>query len=597
MKRLLFGLLTITLVALGAVHSSKDVAAQNANNFTIESFDAKYTLDQDNEGRSSLKTTETIKAVFPTYDQNHGLERAFPKKYDGHSTSLKVLSVVDGSGKKLSYSETTADDNLLLRIGDAGTYVHGAHTYVITYTQRDVTRFFSNTNDDEFYWDVNGTQWQQPMGKVSMGLHVSAKLAGQLTDNQRCYKGTVGSTDQCTISKIPQEDGTIFIAEATDMRAFENMTIAVGFKPHTFAGYQQTPGEKILVILFIIWIAVQVVGSVIAIGAIIWMLIKRYRVMNRAKGRGTIIPEYLPPNEASVLASAKMLGNVTCDMAAQIIDLAVRHYLKIYQTKDKTLFKPAEYELEIAKDTSDLRTEELRLLSDLFGGSMAIGSRFEMKKLQSNSSMSQKLTASRKALRKDVRGKYELFERAEKEARDFKLVGIIAIALGVVTLSPLIIIAAIIAFSIAYTLWPRTEKGVTLRDYLLGLKEYITVAEEDRIKMLQSPEGAEKVGVKVDKNDTKQLVTLYERVLPYAVLFNVEKEWAKQLGAYYETSSSQPDWYVGNTAFNAVVFSSALSSFSSQSSSYSSSSSSSSGGSSGGGSSGGGGGCGGGGGW
>jgi uncharacterized membrane protein len=114
--------------------------------------------------------------------------------------------------------------------------------------------------------------------------------------------------------------------------------------------------------------------------------------------------------------------------------------------------------------------------------------------------------------------------------------------------------------------------------------------------MLQSPEGAEKVG-DIDGSDSGQLVKLYERVLPYAVLFGVEKEWLKQLGAYYDTTNSQPDWYAGNSAFNAVVFASALGSFSDQSSSYGSSSSSSSGGSDGGGFSGGGGGGGGGGGW
>ena len=115
--------------------------------------------------------------------------------------------------------------------------------------------------------------------------------------------------------------------------------------------------------------------------------------------------------------------------------------------------------------------------------------------------------------------------------------------------------------------------------------------------MLQSPEGAEKLDVTVSSEDPKQLVKLYERVLPYAVLFGLEKQWSQQLGAYYEQGSVQPDWYYGNTAFNAAVFSSALNSFSVTSSSYSSASSSSSGGSNGGGFSGGGGGGGGGGGW
>jgi hypothetical protein len=106
--------------------------------------------------------------------------------------------------------------------------------------------------------------------------------------------------------------------------------------------------------------------------------------------------------------------------------------------------------------------------------------------------------------------------------------------------------------------------------------------------MLQSPEGAAKVGI-VDGTDEKKLVTLYERVLPYAILFGQEKEWSKQLGRYYEQSGSAPDWYSGTGAFNAALFASNMSSFSSSAASVSGFSSSS-GGSSGGGFSGGGGG-------
>lgn len=123
------------------------------------------------------------------------------------------------------------------------------------------------------------------------------------------------------------------------------------------------------------------------------------------------------------------------------------------------------------------------------------------------------------------------------------------------------------------------------------------MAETDRIRMLQSPEGAEKVARIINGTDEAQLIKLYERVLPYAVLFGLESEWNKQLGRYYEATSTQPDWFMGsNGAFNAVVFTSAMSSFSTANN-YASSVSSSSGGSTGGGFSGGGGGGGGGGGW
>ena len=111
--------------------------------------------------------------------------------------------------------------------------------------------------------------------------------------------------------------------------------------------------------------------------------------------------------------------------------------------------------------------------------------------------------------------------------------------------------------------------------------------------MLQSPEGAAKVKEVADGNDERQRVVLYERVLPYAVMFGREKEWSKRLGEYYEKTNTQPDWYSGSYgAFSAAAFASSIGNMNTVSS-YSSSS----GGSSGSGSVGGGGGGGGGGGW
>jgi uncharacterized membrane protein YgcG len=569
--------------------------AQSVNNFKIHSFEAEYFLSQDNDGRSVLKTVEKIKAEFPNANQNHGLERAIPTKYDGHSTNVKIESIQDETGRELAYSDTTVNDNLVLRIGDADEYVHGEKIYVITYIQHDVTKYFSDTGDDEFYWDVNGTQWAQPMGQVNAKVYVSEALQAKLNSQARCYEGAQGSTKQCLIEN---KDG-VFSLAATNLAPYENITFAIGFQPHTFAEYQPTAAEKIMAALFLIWSIIQFISIPVALIVVVVIIIRFLRTMNRAKGRGGIVTvEYLPPKDTSVLTSSVVLKNVSSDITAQLIDLAVRHYLKIYQTKEKGVFKSAEYELEIVRDTSDLLPEEARLIKNLFGSNnIQVGARFALKTLKNNTELAKRLLKGREQLKKDARGSYALFERAETEAGSFKKIGFFLVVIGVVLLSPLLLITASIAFICAALAWPLTEKGAQLRDYLTGLKEYISVAEAERIKMLQSPEGAEKVGRAVGESDTARLVKLYERVLPYAVLFGVEKEWVKQLGAYYETTNTQPDWYSGNAAFNAVIFSSALGGFNSQSSMYSSATSSSSGGSSGGGSSGGGGGGGGGGGW
>ena len=131
--------------------------------------------------------------------------------------------------------------------------------------------------------------------------------------------------------------------------------------------------------------------------------------------------------------------------------------------------------------------------------------------------------------------------------------------------------------------------------YLEGLHEYISLAESERIQFLQSVEGAD--------TTHEGIVKLYERLLPYAVVFRLEKSWLKELSKYYEyTDVSEPSWYSGVGTFNAIAFANAMQSVSTSVSnaaihSTTSSSSSSFSGGGGGGFSGGGGGGGGGGGW
>ena len=138
----------------------------------------------------------------------------------------------------------------------------------------------------------------------------------------------------------------------------------------------------------------------------------------------------------------------------------------------------------------------------------------------------------------------------------------------------------------------RTQKGVELRDYLLGLKEYIKLAEAERFKVLQSPHG--ELTEKVNINDRQQLIKLYEKLLPYAILFGLEKDWAKEMAVLYQNES--PDWYGSSGMFHAAYFASSVSGLSTASAAaFAPPSSSSGSGFSGG--SGGGGGGGGGGGW
>lgn len=587
-KTILLVLSLIILFSLTVGLGAPAKAVSSTNNFTISNYQIDYYLGKNSDGHSTLKTVEKIDALFPLSDQNHGIERAIPQVYDGHTVHMQVMSVTDRVGKQIPYSTSKSNDNQVIRIGDANSYVYGLQHYEITYVQQDVTKYFTNNNSDEFYWDTNGTDWAVPIQSLTVNLHIQEGL-GALNNKQSCYVGVAGSTTTCLLSRTT--DG--YTTQASNLSSSQNVTIDIGFQPKTFAVYEMTLADRVAVF----WKYSFVITFLISL-VLLAIFHRRYsQKTNRSHDRSTIIPEYLPPKDASVTVAASIYNKPGATFSAQLIDFAVRHYIKIYQTSEKSLFRLAQYELEIVKDIADLRDEEREILNDIFP-TTAVGTRLKMDDLKNNrTSIAMKMRDNPKKLNDSIRGIYGLRARDPRQTKWFICAGIVMLILAALTLSQWFLAVAVGSFIYAYMLWPLTDKGLTLFYYLEGLKLYIKVAEQDRLKMLQSPEGAEKIDTTIDVNDPRQLVKLYERVLPYAILFGQEKDWNNQLGRYYESINQSPDWYVGTSpVFNAVIFSSAISSFNSAAT-YSSPTSSSSGGSGGGGFSGGGGGGGGGGGW
>jgi uncharacterized membrane protein YgcG len=589
-------ILAVLAIALGPVLLVATPAAADTNDFTISSFTADYYLDRDDGGRSTLRTVETIVAQFPEYDQNHGILRQLVDDYQGHPTNIDVQSVTDADGNDLSYDTESDDLFYTLKIGDADEYVHGAQTYVITYTQHNVTLFDGGV--EEFYWDTNGTGWPQPVDALTARFHVSDQLADALTGNVACYQGAQGSDQKCTIDQV-DDDGVVYEVTATGLSPYQNVSVAIGFETGTFV-----PRDNSATATPVFF--VQIAGAIGAVLVGIVTLGRRATLFADAPGRPTIVAEYLPPKNASVLESAFVIKRKKKAVAAQLISLAVAHKIRIIESPAQGFFASGmQYTLELL-DASGLSTDEAALARAFFGNRLDVGETYTISKTDTTvgKAVYAVVYGIQQAL--DDRGWHKVISAAKRVGPAFLAVaaatltfvmfilmvddergGWIPLVVFVPALLSAIITIAVVARS------PLTEKGAELRDHLAGLHLYIRVAEKDRIRMLQSPEGAERTPV--DTTDRGQMLKLYERVLPFAVLFDEEKRWAKELGEYYD--QQPPDWYSGTGAFSTAAFASGISSVSTSAATAYSASSSSSGGSSGGGSSGGGGGGGGGGGW
>lgn len=156
-KILLPALLIISsLIFTNPSHASVD-------DFYFESMHVNYELSRDGENRSVMTVSETLTPVFPNFDQNRGIIRMIPLKYDGHSLDFQLISVKRDGVLANLYENKIEDGHQKLMIRDKSnsSYLHGKHTYEIVYRLRDVTHKPDDAEIDELYWDVNGNSWSQ----------------------------------------------------------------------------------------------------------------------------------------------------------------------------------------------------------------------------------------------------------------------------------------------------------------------------------------------------------------------------------------------------------------------------------------------------
>ncbi len=639
-------LFNINLAAVCVVVSliAQVPASAVAQQSYFRSFVADYYLNKENDGSSSLRVVEEITAVFPDDSAEHGLTRTLP--FTGiedlsHQKTLDLTATRNGKPEDIALIQTEAD-YFDIRIGNANRTVSGTQVYKLEYTYRNVITE-SDQNFQTLYWNANGSDWSKGFSRLTARVHFGKDLNHAYTNKSWCYTGAYGSVarEKCTITKI--DDGLEFTTES--LRAHESLTFDIAFAPNTFKtndnGY--TLDTKLYVDnrLMTMTIVAAGLGIIISIFAIYaW-----YSVDSKRKYyKGLFIkPEYTPPLGFSVAEMAENYIGQTygSKQVATLIDLAVNHKVELVKTEQSGLFGKKSNAWTIRVKSEALTRQQLIVLQILAGSNAPI--RINQEIVLCSHTSNSALVKLGEEFETNIKQQLELqglFEPTKKTLKTADSANFAPIShsaprhLSVFILLLMVIwvigwiVAALIALDEStlpsYVVLPhaeimipllilitlgvaifllvvqinvsryekRTLKGLEYSRYLDGLKEYMKMAETERLQMLQSVKGADTTHAGI--------VKLYEKLLPYALIFNLEKSWLDELSRYYEMDDvATPTWYIGVGAFSAQDFTSAIAQVSSSASSAivssSSSSSSSSGG--GGGFAGGGGGGGGGGTW
>jgi uncharacterized membrane protein YgcG len=565
-------------------------AAADVSDFSYDSWHVEYRIGTDDEGRAVAHVTETLTARFPDYDQNRGLVRGLPIDYEGASTDPRDFTVTDAAGEPVPF-EVERDDGFVAVLTGDDRYVHGVQTYVIGYTLGDVILARDDGAADEFYWDLTDFEHLQPIESFSAEISFDDELSERLNGDARCYFGAPNSTAECTI----EGDAGAFRASTPSLGAREGVTVAIGLQPGSVVQPpQRQPNIALDGLPFVIG------GGALALagaGAVATGRLKH----RRRTARGTVIAQYDVPSALPPLIAAPVAGVSVGSVPPEIVHLAVSGAIRIEDGEpEQGLFGPkaAQPVLRVidpqrAPDPLDQQT-----MSALFP-SLEPGTAFALPK--KSESFGKRMTALGTAGSKQAleRGYFTRERSGAARVLGFLAFGLLAvlaifIALGIALRnSPtafICIIIGVVALILAIASVSKhrvyTPVGAEWREYLEGVKLFIRVAEADRLQMLQSYRGAER-----RQDGTIDVIHLYEKLLPYAMLFGLEKEWTRVLAVRYEESPGYvPIWYPAIAAHGLGSLTSTISSFTGSLSSSVSYTSSSSGGSSGGGFSGGGGG-------
>ena len=565
----------VLLLVLGAL-AAPAAAAQRS--LAIERFEARIRV----EPGGAIEVTETITARF-TGSWN-GIYRTIPVKYRtaqgfNWTLGLSLQSATDAAGQALRTEAKRERHYAKYKIWVPGAE-DATRVIVLRYRATNGLRFFED--HDELYWNVTGDEWDVPIEAATAVIELPSGASGV---RAIAFNGAYGSTAQ--EATVETSGTTVRIAMPHALAFHEGLTAVVGWDKGVVA--EPTSTDRAAGFLKSNWpLAIPV--------PVFFAAFAMWRRRGRDPAQRPIAVQYAPPQGLTPAEAGTLIDNSADmrDITATLVDLAVRGYLKIEERDDRKLLGligDREFVLhKLPEGTSTLTRHERRVYDGIFSGR---GDSVELSALEDE--FYTELDGIRGAIFDLLLGHGYYRARPDRVRAGWMLGGVAlglligfgGSALGaalLLTPVPFIVagvLVALIMLAFGAVMPARTEAGARALEQVLGFEEFLSRVESEQYKR-----------VAIDHPEW------FDKYLPFAMAFGVEKKWARAFEGIYTQS---PTWYAGPsvTHFSASRFSSSLANLSTAASSTLASSPRSSSGSGfgGGGSSGGGGGGGGGGGF
>ena len=499
----------------------------------IQLFEVNLTLEENTD----IRINEKIHYYFPL--PKHGIYRTIPinKREQGNAlktpTSIKINSIkyypsTDSSAVSTSYEkETDFGREVNIKIGDEEKTIQGLYIYEINYTVKNGINYFED--HDELYWNIIGTGWVVPIEKVQATINLPGKI-----ENTVCYTGRYGEKgSNCEFT--PLSDTSLSLSNKETLNSNEAVTIAIAMPKGSIEDVREAENIRIKKV------------NTFSLFALLLIPIFFFTVFKKIRSpKLTIIPHYTPPKGINPLISGYLLSKGVPTpkvITAEIINLAVNGHIEIEQVDRK------EYVLRKINSEKAISPVSSQLLLDaLFSSSDEVNTKKKTSALGTEA----------KNIWDQTKRDTEAYNYLDKKKATisafviaFAIILFIGNVMGIAFLSmmgfgvagAIILITSLPIFIMSFLLDSRTEEGNKVYHELQGLKMYIKTAEKHRIEFHNNP---------------KKYQGVFEKLLPYAILFGLEKKWIKEFEDIY---TEQPDWYRGDiSAFDVHMLMHSISS-------------------------------------
>ncbi len=614
----------------------------------------RFVSDVNVQTNGDLLVTETITVRAEGAIIKHGILRDFPTVYNKpDGTEIEVAFDVLGvtrDGAPESFATEQLSNGWRVRIGRSDSFVTpGSHDYAIKYRTTRQIGFFKDF--DELYWNATGNGWNFWIDSAEARI----SLPQQVTFTQNAiYTGAQGSKGR-DAEVIEQRAGHIVFRTTKPLPPHNGLTVAAGWQK----GIVTAPTGPQKASLWLTDNA-PLAAAGLALLVVLGYYFYAWRNVARDPLGGAIVPLFAPPKGMSAAGCRYVwrMGPDDKMFTAALIDVAVQGHHKLVEKKkgdmklvprdggaplgaaeqamEQSMFGKRKSELTFDNENSGIFQRAQKaldsglyaaygekyfhnnrawsvqgLLGALLLSALVIVTVFFSR--GSNEGSATVVTALSFMPAMIVITMLATFGVPRKFlAWPFLLFGcvfsflvgssgyniLMSVAQGWTHVVPAALPLVLVPIASSAFGWMKahTVEGRRIADEIEGFRQYLGVAERDRLNALNPPQ------------DTPEL---FEKYLPYAIALDVENAWGKRFAGILAAMAIDPnsddnwyhgrrDWvndpqgfttYLGSTLRDTVV------SASTPPGSSGGSSDSSSSGSSGGGSSGGGGGGGGGDGW